>query len=112
MKDFTDGFINVQDIKTKISNAMINNEDIVFYNMLLSYGQIPVKQYYIGTPDKLLLNILKECGFKKGTKEEIYESSIKELDLMCESEKAEYLNQSQKVLRVEPKVKEYYVNIK
>lgn len=108
MKDFTDGFINVQDIKTKISNAMINNEDIVFYNMLIAYGQNQVKQYYISTPDKLLLNILKECGFKKGTKEAIDEKSIKNLDLMCEAEKAEYLTQTQRVLRADPKIKEYY----
>jgi hypothetical protein len=112
MKDFTDGFSNVQDIKTKISNAMINNEDIVFYNLLLKYGQTPIKQYYIGTPDPLLLKILKEAGFKKGTKEEINPNSIKDLDLMCESEKASYLHSTQKVLRVDPKVKEFYGYIK
>jgi len=112
MIDFTNGFTNIQDIKTKISNAMINNEDIMFLNMLLRHGQTPVKQYYIGTPEPQLLNMLKEAGYKKGTKEEIVSSSIKDLDLMCESEKEEYLNQTQKVLRIDPKIKEFYGYIK
>ena len=112
MIDFTNGFTNVQDIKTKISNAMINNENIMFLNMLLRHGQTPIKQYYIGTPEPQLLNMLKEAGYKKGSKEEIVSSSIKDLDLMCESEKAEYLNQTQKVLRIDPKIKEFYGYIK
>jgi len=108
MKDFTDGFIKVQDIKTKISNAMINNDDIVFYNLLLRYGQNPVKLYYVSTPDKLLLTILKECGFKKGTKEVIHSNTLKDINLMSESEKREYLKNTQKVFRVDPFIKEYY----
>jgi len=112
MKDFTDKFITTDDIKTKISNAMINNEDIIFYNMLLAYGQNKVSTYYVSTPDKLLLKILKECGFKKGTKEVICNDSVKDLDLMCESEKVDYLNQSQKVFRIDPLIKDYYGYIK
>ncbi len=108
MKDFTDRFIKVQDIKTKISNAMINNTDIVFFNMLIKHGQVPVKQYYVSTLDPQLLSMLRECGYKKGTKEVINESGIKNLNLMCEAEKSEHLSKIQKVLRVDPKIKEYF----
>jgi len=109
LKDFTSKFIEVKDIKTKISDAMINNEDIVFFNKLLKYGQKPVKTYYIETPEPDLLYILKESGYKKGKKENV---PYKDIDFMSESEKNDYIKRTQKVLRVEPEIKEFSEYIK
>jgi len=110
MKDFTAGFIKSADIKTKISDAMVNNTDTTFFNALLKYGQNPIQTYYVGTPDEKLAYILKECGYKRGSKELI--PKTKDIDLMCEAEKIEYLERTQKVLRVQPEVKEYYGYVK
>ena len=108
LKDFTDSFITVKDIKTKISDAMIYNEDIVYFNKLLKYGQKPIKTFYTEVPDDLKY-LLTNAGYKKGKKEDI---PLKDLDLMSESEKNDYLERTQRVLRVDPTVKEFYGYIK
>jgi hypothetical protein len=105
LKDYTAKFVDNAYIKSKISANIIQHMDVKFYNALMRYGQHPIQLFYIGTPDKLLMYILTECGFKKGTKELI---AHKDIELMAESEKMDYLEKTQKVLRIDPKVKEYY----
>ena len=109
LKDYTDKFVDTAYIKTKISDAMVNNHDVTFFNTLLRYGQNPIQAYYSGTPDKMLHHLLVESGFKKGPKELVV---TKDIELMAEAEKMDYLHRTQKVLRVEPDVKEFYGYIK
>jgi len=107
--DFTQKFVDETYIKTKISDAMIRNESTVFFSRLLKLGQVPIKQYYIHA-DKKLLYILKEAGYKRGPKE--INTSEKDISLMSEFEKKEFLNKSQKVWRVDPNIKQFYGFIK
>lgn len=112
LKDYINGFISDKDIKTKISDAMIHNDDIVFYNRLLKRGREHIKDYYIGITelDSNFVSILKSAGYKNGTKEII--GKTKSINFMSESEKMEHIDKTQKVFRVDPKVKEYYGYIK
>lgn len=105
LNDYTYGFISETEIKEKISDAMVKNQDTKFFNRLLKHGQKPLKKYYSGTPEPPLLTILKECGFKRGSKDQV---TFKDVDLMAESEKMDFLDRTQKVWRIDPTVKEFY----
>ena len=107
--DYTSSFISDRDIKELISEAMVKNTDIKFLTRLLRYGQNFIKQYYQGTPEENLLYLLKEAGFKRLTREDLI---TKDIGLMAESEKHEFLEKAQKVWRVESDVKELYGYVK
>lgn len=109
LMDFTQKFIDIAYIKTKISDAMIRNESTVFFTRLLKLGQEPIKPYYINV-DAQLKYILKEAGFKRGAKE--LPKNAKDIRFMSEYEKKEFLDQSQKVWRIDPSVKKYHEYIK
>lgn len=62
--EFTNNLCSERDIKLKISDCMMKNEDASFYQKLLEY-KIQYKDIFIST-DKKLISVLKECGFSLG----------------------------------------------
>jgi hypothetical protein len=106
--DFVRGFSNLDDIKVQVSKAVIaNSDDLIFYNQLIRYGQVPFDKNYQNKPtDKLLIYILDKIGYKFGSFGKT--ESLKDISCMSESEKTEHIKMSNRVYRINPDILDYY----
>ena len=107
--DYVRKFTVLDDIKVKVSQAVIksHNDDLIFYNQLIRYGQVPFEvQYKYKPKDKLLIYMLDKIGYKMGSQGII--TDVKDIGLMSEVEKRQHMDNSKRVFRLDPNIKEYY----
>ncbi|MCK5678307.1 MAG: hypothetical protein KAH72_07530, partial [Flavobacteriaceae bacterium] len=111
--NYVRNFSNLDDVKVKVSQAVIksHNDDLIFYNQLIRYGQKQFEVQYKHKPkDKLTLYILDKIGYKMGSQGII--SDVKNIGLMSEVEKKQHMDNSKRVFRLDPNIKAYYGYIK